>query len=194
MDALPVPSDDEPEPLTGSATWFTSGSWATEAESASAFDRRIEALSLFRVYREISGTLIHPRPGQGDRSVRIDRLLVPTGRLLAMGWKHRTIGVEIKRSGVNIGPAFGQAKDYVNSVFDLDGLAWIMPSFVFLWPMDKASGPLSSFMASSRVGSATFSGSDTLKFALGEEVLFADNIYSGARLGTVRSGHKVGSR
>jgi hypothetical protein len=167
----------------------------TEEASASAFDQRVEAIALFRVYREVRGTLIHPRPGQRERAVRIDRLLVPNARLLAMGWEHRTIGVEIKASGVNVGPPFGQAMDYANSVFDLDGLAWVMPSSVFLWPMEGSGGPLASFMGSSRVGSASASRWQKLRLALGQQVLLRHYAYDDTvSLGHVNSGRRTGSR
>jgi hypothetical protein len=193
-DAFPVP-EDEPESLTEYQKWFTIGDWETEAESASALDQRLEAIGLFRVYREVRGTLVHPRPGQKERAVRIDRLLVPNAKLMALGWIHRTIGIEIKASHINIGPAFGQAMDYTNSVFDLDGLAWVMPSSVFLWPMEKTAGPLASFMGSSRVGSASTERWAHLKLALGSQVLLTHNAFNGSvDLGQVNSGTKVGSR
>lgn len=158
-------------------------------------------MNLFRIYRELRGTLLHPRAGQIERGVRIDRLLVPTPRLLELGWAHQTIGVEIKRSGAHIGPALAQALDYVHSVFDLDGLAGVVPTCVFVWPMEKQSGPLASLMANMRVGSAS-SQHGGVKLAFGEEVLFDSTNYRGVRNvdplrsagRSVISGRKVGSR
>ena len=177
---------------------LTTGAWATEEASASAFDDRIKAIGLFRVYREVEGTLVHPRPGQREKSVRIDRLLVPTETLLNLGWRHRTIGVEIKKSGHPIKDVLTQAADYVRCVFNLSEQADVMPSCVFMWPMDKQAGTTASLMVHLRVGSVSFGRHDRLKFSLGEEVLLSDDDYAGVRVrpaGSVpRSGSRVGSK
>jgi hypothetical protein len=175
-------------------TWFTTGSWATEAESASAFDRLMEELALFRIYREVAGTLCQPRPGQVDRSLRIDRVLAPTPRLVEKGWRHGAIGVEIKRSGTNIGPPLAQAMDYIRGTWSLGGI-WVQLNGVFLWPMHTQGGPLGSVMAQQRIGSVSHERSDLIKFAFGHEVVIALNSYSGVRIPTRASaGAKVGSR
>ena len=96
-------------PVSYASDSLTTGGWSTEEASASAFDERIRRIGLFRVYLEVEGTLIQPRPCQREKTVRIDRLLVPTEALLALGWKHQTVGVEIKRSGLPIGPPMTQA-------------------------------------------------------------------------------------
>jgi hypothetical protein len=185
--ALPVPED-------GQAHGVTTGSWVTEEASAAALDQRLEAIGMFRVHHEVTGTLVQPRAGQRERLMRIDRLLTPTRELLARGWSHGAIGIEIKRSGIAIGPALAQAMDYVRGSWSVAGV-WVQLGAVFVWPMAKQTGPLASLMVHNRIGSASHSGSDHLKFALGEEVLIADNAYSGLRLGgDPRSGRQVGSR
>lgn len=193
-DALGQATIEGPLPERWYDTWFTTGSWTTEEQSASAFDRYVDAVGLFRMYREVVGTLIQPRPGQRDRSMRIDRILVPGADLAQRGWTHGAIGVELKRSGISIGPPLAQAMDYVRGSWSLNGV-WIQLNAVFLWPMHKQSGPLASLMVHNRVGSVSHSGSDWIKFALGEEVLLANNAYSGVRVGNdARSGRQVGSR
>jgi hypothetical protein len=175
-------------------TWFTTGSWTTEAASASAFDQLVDGLALFRIYREVSGTLCQPRPGQVDRSLRIDRILVPTAALITQGWAHGAVGVELKRSGVNIGPPLAQAMDYVRGTWSVAGV-WLQLGAVFLWPIHKQSGPLASVMAHQRIGSVSHGRSDTIKFSFGEEVILARNSFSGIRLSShPRGGSKVGSR
>jgi hypothetical protein len=178
-----------PEPSHDS---FTSGSWLTEAASASALDHRIEATGMFHIYREVVGTLTQPRPGQRDRAMRIDRVLTPTPDLRAQGWEHGAIGIEIKRSGESIGPPLAQAMDYVRGSWRINGV-WFQLGAVFLWPMHKQSGPLASLMVHNRIGSASSEGHDKLKLSLGEEVIFADG-FTGIRLGRVKSGERVGSR
>ena len=98
--------------------------YATESLAAAAFDSAIATTDLFTPYAEVPGTLIQPRPGQIDKSVRIDRLLIPKQRLLDMGWTHGIIGVELKRSDIKLGPPIAQAMDYSRSV-------WIIPSSRF---------------------------------------------------------------
>lgn len=178
----------------GHDSWSTTGSWDTESASASAFDHLIEATGMFRVYREVSGTLIQPRAGQVNRGLRIDRILAPAPALVLQGWAHGAIGVELKRSGVKIGPPLAQAMDYVRGTWEVAGV-WLQLSAVFLWPMRKQSGPLASLMAHQRIGSVSQSGPDQLKFSLGEEVIFAMNTYTGIRTSPrPRAGTKVGSR
>lgn len=174
------------------ARWFTTGSWATEAESASALDLRIDKTGMFHTYREVVGTLIQPRAGQRDRALRIDRILTPSPVLRARGWTHGAIGIEVKRSGISIGRPLAQAMDYVRGAWDLNGI-WVQLGAVFLWPMDKQSGPLASLMVHNRIGAASFSGWENIKLSLGEEVLFADG-FNGVRLGRIDSGHGTGSR
>lgn len=177
---------------------LTIGGWPTEEASASAFDERIRAIGLFRVYTRVNGTLVHPRLGQREQGVQIDRLLVPTETLLGMGWKHRTIGVEIKKSGHPVKDVLTQAADYVRCVFNIAGQADVMPTCVFVWPMEKQGGTTASLMIHLRVGSASFGGHDRLKFSLGEEVLLSDDDYAGVRVRpagmAVRSGRRAGSK
>lgn len=180
------------EPI-GLPAWFTTGSWATEAASASAFDLRIEATGLFHIYREVIGTLTQPRPGQRDRALRIDRVLMPSPELRIQGWSHGAIGVELKRSGENIGPPLAQAMDYVRGSWQINGV-WFQLGVVFLWPMQKQSGPLASLMVHNRIGAAVPVGHDGVKLALGEEVALSSGYGRGVRLGQIKSGERVGSR
>lgn len=171
--------------------WFTVGPWATEEASAAAFDARVAATGMFRTEREVRGTLIQPRAGQLDRSLRIDRILFPGPALRDLGWPHGAIGIELKRAGENIGPPLAQAMDYVRGTWEVAGVL-VQVSAVFLWPVEKQSGPLASLMCNCRIGTVT---PDGFKFALGEEVVFADDRpYGSIRIGGGRSGRKVGSR
>lgn len=174
-------------------TEYTTGSWSTEEESARAFDLLISELGMFRVFHEVTGTLTQPRAGQRERSLRIDRVLVPLATLRDRGWKHGAVGVEIKKSGISIGPPLAQALDYVRGSWQIGGL-WLQLGAVFLWPTAKQSGPIASLMIHSRVGTAGFGGSDHLKLAMGEEVLIANSAYGGIRIGTTESGRGAGSR
>ncbi len=174
---------------------ITTGEWATETASADALDHRLLASGLFRIYSEVRGVLMQPRPGQIDRAVRIDRLLVPTERLYEHGWHHGVIGVEIKRSGVRIGPPLAQAMDYVRSSWAIRGV-WMQLGGVFVWPMDKQYGPLASVMINQRVGSASFSSWSQLHLRFGEQTVLRVDRDGLVTVGyqSVDSGRKVGSR
>lgn len=169
--------------------------YKTEAESAAALDALLDTADLFRVYPEVNGQLIQPRPGQVVRGVRIDRILVPTDRLIELGWRHGIIGVEIKRSDKAVGRPLCQAMDYTRSTFTLPGGGFqVIPSWVFVWPEDKQHGPLASLMAQNRVGVISSTGWALLHFTAGEMTLLHVSRTGEVRIGTQSAGTKVGSR
>lgn len=177
----------------GSRVHETSGSWMTEAASAAELDARLARMGLFRVYSEVRGELLQPRHGQHEKTVRIDRILVPRASLLALGWRLGAIGIEVKRSGIHLGPPLAQAMDYTRAAWSLRGVH-IMLGAVFLWPMDKVHGPVASLMVHNRVGSASVDG-QSIHLRLGEEnVLRLQWGTDEPDVGTIDSGHKVGSR
>lgn len=182
---------------------ITEGRWATEKESAAAFDLAVPA-DLFRVWHEVCGVLMHPRPGQGERpddeddgpvKVRIDRVLMPTRELQAKGWKYGVIGVELKKSGVKIGRPIAQAMDYGRAVWTIGpSRSRIWLDYVFIWPMARLSGTLASICAQNRIGSA-YADDHFVQFGLksGEcgllEVrhdgrVFVSSVQAGARTGS----------
>jgi hypothetical protein len=189
-DGSPVTRDDE-----------TTGDWLTEQASAEAFEAAITPSGLFRVYREVAGILIQPRPSQVDKTMRIDRLLVPTAKLSAIGWAYGAIGVEIKRSGVKIGPPLAQAMDYTRGVWPIRGIL-VQLGAVFLWPCGKQHGPVASLMAHNRVGTVSTSPWVSAYFQFGEETILridksgqVTSRYTGLpHVGNGLSGRKVGSR
>lgn len=172
----------------------TIGDWQTEGESASALDRRLLSCGLWEIHREVCGTLLQPRHGQVDKAVRIDRVLVPGGALLESGWRLGAIGIEVKRSGVKIGPPLAQALDYTRSAWTLGNGVTLLLGAVFLWPMSKQHGPIASVMAQNRVGSASFSPWSLLYLQLGEETAINVRFDGEVHLGNGTAGRKVGSR
>lgn len=164
---------------------ITIGDWPTEQASVAALDARLDAAGLWRVHREVEGTLVQPRPGQRDKLVRIDRVLVPNQDAIERGWTHGIVGIEAKRSGVKIGHALAQAIDYGRSVWTLPGGFSVWLDWVFVWPIGEQKGTVASIMAQNRIGYARPFG-QTVRLAAGEK-----NI----GLGTDgNSGTKVGSR
>ena len=173
----------------------TAGRWATEADSWAALDRILDSCGLFTVYREVAGEILQPRPGQRDRTVRIDRLLTPTAQLIGAGWRYGAVGVEAKRSGEKIGPPLAQIVDYGRSAFTIRGGLRVWLDWVFLWPLDKQHGTVASFMAQNRLGSAWTSPWRPLELYSGEGRVLTVDRYGRPDIGpAVTNGKRTGSR
>lgn len=187
-----VPDLDE---SPGDQRYQTTGTFATEAAAAAALDARLEWMDLWTMHREVNGVLLHPGMRQEQRGVRIDRILIPRQRLIDAGWSLGAIGIEIKRSGVRVGPPLAPAIDYVRSAWTIrpDGLAIVLGA-CFVWPMDKQSGPLCSLMSNTRVGSASFSNYESLVLTLGEEHVLRVATSGEFRVRDAGTGRQVGSR
>ena len=169
----------------------TIGDWHTEEDSCVALDAILGELGLWRVYREVGGLLIQPRGVQNQLSVRIDRVLIPTARLLGMGWRHGAIGIEVKRSGEKIGPPIAQAMDYLRSVWQLPSVK-VMLDWVFIWPMCPQSGTVESILAQQRIGSACATKWNKLLLSCGNNILRVS--WDGTvEIGAGTNGRKVGS-
>lgn len=134
------------------ANVFTEGEFATEEAAWSFFDEWISRSEGFRVYREVEGRYVVSRPFSVQKSPRIDRVLVPTKKLVDAGWRYGPIGVEGKRSGHKVGKLILQALDYSWATFE------IMPGFhmwlesVFVYPLEMPIGDIASLMTQNRIG------------------------------------------
>src|SRR4051812_43868554 len=78
------------------STQETIGPWQDEHEAMRDFDARIKRSELFRVYKEVNGWLQQPRVGAEKKDMKIDRILLPTAKLLNIGWKYGAVGIEGK--------------------------------------------------------------------------------------------------
>lgn len=173
---------------------LTIGDWQTETASCTALDAALLEVGLWHVYPEVTGTLIQPRPGQVERSVRIDRILLPTPQLVDSGWGHGAIGVEIKRSGVKIGPPIAQAMDYTRAVWSLPNGVKVMLDWVFIWPMERQIGTVASILAQQRIGCAYNNCYTTLHLKAGEANVIKIHRDGTVDIGSGSNGKKVGSR
>lgn len=175
---------------------FTIGKWATEDESAAALDSILAWTSLWTVYREVCGALAHPRPMQLNKAVRIDRVLVPKSRLIDLGWVHGAIGIEVKRSGVKIGPPIAQAMDYSRAIWTLPSSAGIKVwlDWVFVWPMQRQIGTVASILAQNRIGCAYGSVYAPLHLKSGEQSVIRIRSNGDVDIGDASNGRRVGSR
>lgn len=153
----------------------TGGSFFTETSAWEVFDAIIDKCEAFRMYREVEGEFVHPRPMTHEKpsdteKVRIDRLLVPQSKAIASGWIGGAFGVEGKRSDMKLGPLVTQAIDYSRCVFKLELekgklLALVMLKWIFIYPVGFYSGELVSLMANHRIGTCDQWAGDGLLFA-----------------------------
>ena len=173
---------------------YTSGSYLTEIDAAAALDAVLAECALWSVYREVCGSLCQPRPTQDDKGVRIDRVLVPNQRLISLGWNHGVIGIEIKRSGIKIGPPIAQAMDYSRSVWLLNGGIRVWLDWVFIWPLPAQHEAVASILAQNRIGSASSDQWSLLQLKSGEQNLIRISPSGDIRIGAGASGRKAGSR
>ena len=176
---------------------YTTGTYLTEEDSAAALDSILLKCCLWSVYAEVKGVLCQPRQAQADKSVRIDRVLVPSPKLRELGWAHGVIGVEIKKSGVKIGPPIAQAMDYSRAIWTIEQLGgtrvWL--DWVFIWPMPKQHETVASILSQNRIGSASSGNWVMLQLKSGEHNLI--QIFHDGRieLGPAHvNGQKTGSR
>jgi hypothetical protein len=173
----------------------TIGDFETEVDSCVALDDALQQAGLWRIYREVPGTLLQARPAQQVGRLRIDRILTPTNALIDMGWRHGVVGIEAKRSGIKIGPPIAQAMDYTRA-------AWTLPPYevkvlldwVFIWPMSAQSGTIASILAQHRIGCAKADRWTLLHLKTGEENLIKIGRDGTIEIGAGANGRKAGSR
>jgi hypothetical protein len=140
--------------------------FATEKESAEAFDSLATETGLFHVYEEVRGWYFSRRMFCKDQEPRIDRILAPTQKLHDLGWRRGDIGVEIKKSGTKLKDVLNQAIDYRGAMFDLPNGRIIGLRQIFIWPFKRQTGPIESIMAQNRVGTVHSTAWDHLVFQL----------------------------
>lgn len=132
------------------------GDFADEAAGLAHLDEMIERSKLFVIHREVDGWLLHSLPCSEDKTMRIDRILMPTKLLLDAGWTHGFVGVEAKKPGEKMGPAIAQAGDYMRSAFvsPLTG-GRLMLNWCVLYPFEYPSGPTESVLAQNRIATCS---------------------------------------
>jgi hypothetical protein len=83
----------------------------------------------------------------------IDRILEPAAKLRDSGWNKGLIGVELKKSGIKVGPPLSQMLDYLRCCwYDPENFIAVMITYCFLWPLEKCGGPTASMMAQNHIG------------------------------------------
>jgi len=165
---------------------------AREADLEQAVAAFIESTGLFRVFRQVVGRALWTAcPSAGW--VRCDLLLLASRRGLLAGWRHGPILLEIKRPGDGIGRALSQMLDYLRSSWLLPNGVPVMASWAFVYPADRAHGPLASLMAQNRIGTASLVRGE-MNLYCGEQRVLTLCDGGVLRVGQASIGRRFGSR
>lgn len=174
---------------------LTCGDYQTEPESVAALRELLEERSdLFRVYHEVWGWLLHPRPKCEKGRMRIDMVVMPQQPLIDAGWTHGPFGIECKKSGMKIGRPICQCLDYSRTVFELPSGYQVMLDWSFIWPLAKQHGPIASVMSQNRIGTAYYNRWSGLCFGSDSQVLLQVPAVGTPEVSSTTTGRKVGSR
>lgn len=147
----------------------TFGDFETEKDAELFFDNSLPE-EYFYNEKEVRGRrLFDDKPikaGSDGQNVRIDRIIYPTQKAVEAGWINGPIAVEIKKSGMALGPIFAQVLEYRSSVFlsRLLGNARIIPMCFAIFPMYKITHDLHSLMESQLILSCSPAYGGGLKF------------------------------
>lgn len=174
---------------------YTDGDWPDEDQAKAELDRRLSLCGLFQSFPEVTGEYTQPRYQAERKDPRIDRLLIPTARLVTAGWRYGVVGVECKKSGMKLGPVVAQCQDYGRAVFKSprSGIS-VTCEWVFIWPLEKPRGDIASVMTQNRIGGLWGSGYNLLNFhsACGSILRVTDA--ERFDIGKVTAGRRTGSR
>lgn len=153
---------------------ITLGHFMQEHQAWDAFDQAV-ALDggLWKSYAEVRGYHFAPMVGQDHEGKQIDRILVPTAKMIELGWKYGSIGIEVKKSGMALAPIFSQCLDYRRSVFTLTHNFRIHLDTIFVFEADKQQGGMGHLCCANRIGTChRDKRTGRLKFYLGELCVF----------------------
>ncbi|NBW12842.1 MAG: hypothetical protein EBR82_32945 [Caulobacteraceae bacterium] len=175
----------------------TQDGFPTEAESQKWIADFMRSTGVFCVYEQVVGYPIYRHHLQEQSNVRADVLLIPKSNVedkIRLG----AIVIEVKKSGVAIGPAISQLKDYLNSVFIVDSLCevGIIPTYGFVFPCYGQNSATASWMSHQHMGTIQIiEHSGNVCFCSGEERLLEFFPNGGIRFyRQSRNGRKTGSR
>jgi hypothetical protein len=146
----------------------------------------------FSVYPQTMGVPIFRHHNQDWKDVRCDLLAIPLG---ASGVDVGVLVVEVKRSGIKIGPGISQIMDYLHSVFQVRNSIGVIPTIGFLFPCNKQHGAVASWMQHQHIGTANRNWKNGLVFFVGEQrVLEFDSSGNLEFYSPLKSGKKMGAR
>jgi len=172
---------------------LTVGPWPTEQEAEDWLAAFLAGTGLFHVQRQVAGVPLERHHFQRAQGVRADLLLLPSQKLVDMGWKDGVIVIEVKKPGVKIGLGINQLLDYMRTAWFIDGGIAVIPSFGFLFPARKQIGPLASVLAHQHIGTATLEG-DRVDLYCGHSGVLRIGNDGDAVIKPTRFGQRMGAR
>lgn len=134
---------------------FTCGNFQEERDAENYFDHLAyeHMHELFEIHKQVPGMLLRSPRNPERKPVKIDRVLVPTQKAIEWGWRCGPIGVEIKRSGIPLGPVILQCMDYRESIFDIFGSEKPVPiDTIFIFPAMAIKYTAASIAVGYRIG------------------------------------------
>jgi hypothetical protein len=177
------------------------GNWETEKESVEFLVEVIGKSDLFKVYKEVEGTIIQPRLQTPiNKTMRIDLILYPMPKIMGKGWARGVIGIECKKSGVKLNHPLAQSMDYARTVWSLPSGFHFMCEYFFLWPFRAVHGLAASIMEQQRIGTVEYKEYNNpewtyLRFKCGESRILSYSPFNDSiDVGSTKSGRKSGSR
>ena len=125
----------------------TLGVFADQAEAEHEFDSWILRTG-WQLHTEVEGKYVQPKAFWNGKQPRIDKIVIPP-REYGLG----AIGIELKPSGIKMGPALSQAMDYMRAAFEIKpSKIQVMLSSCFLFPAEIPGGTGLSLISQHRVG------------------------------------------
>ena len=108
---------------------------------------------------------------------------------------HGAIGVEVKASGLKVGPGLTQAVDYGRALFRLQTNSVLVAlDWVFVWPLKSPGGTVASVMAHNRIGAAWADPWRRFHLACGHSNVLRVYPDGRVKIGDTKVGQRTGSR
>ena len=180
--------------LSSNGELLTAEGFADELASQKYLDEMLAKTGLFRIYPEVVGEYIQPRLLAERKEARIDRLCIPTKKLLDAGWRHGPLGIEAKRSGQKVGPVVAQATDYSRVLWHFQPGFHVAVEWIFIWPMHKPYGAAESVMVNNRIGYAYSWNEKHFRLSAGPLTAIEWQEPDIVRVNFLPMGNKTGSR
>lgn len=170
----------------------TTGKYATEDDAKLDFIAHVRD-DHWDVDQEVGGEVVFPKPGCRATTVRVDYVLWPKKTLVESGWGVGPICVEVKRSGVKLGPVICQAQDYMRCVLNGPNGLKFRPQFCVIFPLARVGEAVQSIMSDARIGHAHIGEDGLLRIYLNGQKAYGQR--GGIFLrSALKSGNKFGSR
>ncbi|OHB60773.1 MAG: hypothetical protein A2Y12_07000 [Planctomycetes bacterium GWF2_42_9] len=132
----------------------TNGNYENEKDAQNAIIDFLQATGLFYIFQQIEGIPLKLCHFKNYQRFRADVLVLPSEKLIELGWDDGAIIFEIKRSGVKIGPAINQLWDYLNSSWEIVGGVAVVPTYGFVFSAPDQFEAVASIMAQNHIGTA----------------------------------------